>query len=220
MNVYFISGLAADGRVFQFIDLPEGYHKIYINWITPIKGEALKDYAFRLTTQIKHDEPYILVGLSMGGMLASEIAKHYPPKLTVLISSVPASSQLPAYYKYVNRFKLYRLVPTKVLKSISVAKRIFSTETSQAKKVLVEVIKDSDPVFIRWAVQAILEWENEKIPEPIKHIHGSKDGILPIKNTSPSHTILDGTHLMLMSRVKELNEFFSEVFKEVERKAS
>ena len=82
------------------------------------------------------------------------------------------------------------------------------------------MIRDSDPVFIRWAVQAILEWENETIPQPIKHIHGTKDGILPIKNTSPSHTILDGTHLMLMSRVKELNEFFSEVFKEVEKKAS
>ena len=218
MNVYFISGLAADGRVFQFINLPQGYDKIYIDWITPIKEESLKDYAYRLTDQINHEEPYILVGLSMGGMLASEIAKHFPPQLTVLISSVPASSQLPSYFKYVNRFKLYRAVPTKILKSISVAKRIFSTETHAAKKVLVEVIKDSDPVFIRWAIQAILEWENEIIPQPIKHIHGTKDGILPIKNTSPSHSILDGTHLMLMSRVKELNEFFTEVFLEVAEK--
>ncbi len=216
MNVYFISGLAADGRVFQFIDLPQGFKKIYIDWITPKKTESLKDYASRLTTQIQHEEPFVLVGLSMGGMLASEIAKLYPPKLTVLISSVPASSQLPSYYKYVNRFKIYRLVPTKILKSISVAKRIFSTETHEAKKVLVNVIKDSDPQFIRWAIQAILEWENEIIPEPIKHIHGTKDGILPFKNTSPSHTILDGTHLMLMSRVKELNEFFEEVLNEIE----
>lgn len=216
MNVYFISGLAADGRVFQFIDLPQGYKKIYIDWIPTQKEESLKVYASRLTDQINHEQPFILVGLSMGGMLASEIAKIYPPQLTILISSVPASSQLPVYYKYVNRFKLYRLVPTKLLKSISVAKRIFSTETHQAKKVLVEVIKESDPVFIRWAIQAILEWENEIIPQPIKHIHGTKDGILPIKNTSPSHSILNGTHLMLMSRVKELNDFFAEVFSEVE----
>lgn len=216
MNVYFISGLAADGRVFQFIDLPQGYKKIYIDWIPTQKEESLKVYASRLTDQINHEQPFILVGLSMGGMLASEIAKIYPPQLTILISSVPASSQLPVYYKYVNRFKLYRLVPTKLLKSISVAKRIFSTETHQAKKVLVEVIKESDPVFIRWAIQAILEWENEIIPQPIKHIHGTKDGILPIKNTSPSHSVLNGTHLMLMSRVKELNDFFAEVFSEVE----
>ncbi len=216
MNVYFISGLAADGRVFQFIDLPEGYYKINITWITPKKEESLKEYALRLTDQINHKEPFVLVGLSMGGMLASEIAKIYPPLLTILISSVPASSHLPAYYKYVNRFKLYRLVPTSLLKSISVAKRIFSTETHQAKKVLVEVIRDSDPVFIRWAVQAILEWRNETIPHPMKHIHGTKDGILPIKNTTASHTIPDGTHLMLMSRVKELNQFFKEVLEEVE----
>ena len=219
MNVYFISGLAADGRVFQFINLPEGYNKIYIDWITPNKSESLKEYAFRLTDQINHEEPYILVGLSMGGMLASEIAKYFPPQLTVLISSVPASSQLPVYYKYVNRFKLYRLVPTKILKSISVAKRIFSTETNEAKKVLVEVIRDSDPIFIRWAIQAILEWENETIPQPIKHIHGTKDGILPFKNTHPSHAILNGTHLMLMSRIKELNDFFEEVCTEVENKS-
>lgn len=218
MNVYFISGLAADSRVFKFIELPEGYTKNYIDWITPNKAESLKDYAQRLTSQINHEQPFVLVGLSMGGMLASEIAKLYPPKLTILISSVPASSQLPTYYKYVNRFKIYRLVPTKILKSISVAKRIFSTETHEAKKILVEVIKDSDPQFIRWAIQAILEWENEIIPAPIKHIHGTKDGILPIKNTQPSHAISEGTHLMLMSRVKELNAFFEEVLLEIETK--
>lgn len=218
MNVYFISGLAADGRVFQFIDLPEGYTKININWIPPQKKESLAAYASRLSSQINTQKPFVLVGLSMGGMLASEIAKRYPPVLTILISSVPLSSQLPKYYKYIYQFSLYKLVPSKILKSISIAKRVFSTETHQAKKVLVEVIKDSDPKFIRWAIQAILEWKNEELPKPLLHVHGSKDGILPIKNTKPSHTILNGTHLMLMSRTKELNDFFIQALKHIEAK--
>ena len=42
MKVYFVSGLAADKRVFKHIILPVGFETVYLDWITPLKNESLK----------------------------------------------------------------------------------------------------------------------------------------------------------------------------------
>src|SRR6266487_4519719 len=98
MKVYFISGLAADKRVFKHIQLPPGFEAVHLDWISPQKDESLANYALRLADNINRNEPFALVGLSFGGMLATEIAKRYHPAATILISSVPVSTQLPGYY--------------------------------------------------------------------------------------------------------------------------
>jgi len=215
MNVYFISGLAADSRVFQFIEMPEGFTKICIDWIEPQKQETLPDYALRLAEIIDTRKPFVLVGVSMGGMIATEIAKRYSPQAVLLISSVADSRQLPGWYSLAYKLGIYKLVPPGWLKSISLAKRIFTTESSEAKRILVEVIRDSDPKFIRWAVEAILKWKNETVPKPIWHIHGDRDGLIPVKNLNPTHIIRRGTHLAVINRTAELNAFIKEALEAV-----
>ncbi len=67
MKVYFISGLAADKRVFKYISLPTGCEAVHLDWITPQKDDTLPSYALRLASAINRDEPFALVGLSFGG---------------------------------------------------------------------------------------------------------------------------------------------------------
>ena len=78
MKAYFIPGLAADKRVFRHIQLPGNFTPVFLEWIAPIKDETLPQYAYRLAEQIEINEPFIIIGLSFGGMLAVEIAKKYP----------------------------------------------------------------------------------------------------------------------------------------------
>ena len=52
MKVYFISGLAADKRIFKNLRLPEGFEPVYLDWISPLKDESLRDYALRLAKKI------------------------------------------------------------------------------------------------------------------------------------------------------------------------
>ncbi len=205
MKAYFISGLAADSRVFKNIVLPAGIEMIHLHWIKPKKNESLEPYAIRLAANIDLDDEFILVGLSMGGMIASEISKKHPPLLTILISSVPSYKQFPFRFKIAYYLKLHKIVPASFLKSGSIIKRLFSSDDSADKMILTQVIKDSDPEFIRWALGAILSWKNEIIPTRLLHIHGTNDHILPIKRTNPTHIISKGGHLMVMSRAKELN---------------
>ena len=59
--------MGADSRVFEHIQLPAGFQKICLEWITPDKDESLRSYALRLAEGIDLGKPFILVGLSMGG---------------------------------------------------------------------------------------------------------------------------------------------------------
>lgn len=211
MKVYFISGLAADRRVFNYIQLPEQFEIIHLDWITPEKRETLSHYARRLSEPINTQEPFALVGLSMGGMIASEIASEKKPTCTVLISSVPVSSQLPIYFKWAGRWGIQKIVPVRILKSASILKRLFTVETSEEKKLLRQVIRDSDPAFIEWAMTAILEWNNEILPSPYVHIHGTKDEVLPLRYTKPTHIIEKAGHLMVMTRASQLNTILAKV---------
>lgn len=210
-RVYFIAGIAADERVFTHIRLPEGVDMVHLNWIDPLKNESLPDYALRLSERIDHSEPFALVGLSFGGMLATEIAKRCQPVQTVLISSIPLSAHLPKYYRAAAAIRLHKVIPIGVLKMLARSKRLFTTETGNDKKLLWQIIDDSDTKFIRWAIGAILSWKNEVLPSPLMHIHGTRDEVLPLRLTSPTHVIPKGGHLLVMTVSGKVNNLLAEV---------
>jgi len=211
MRVYFISGLAADSRVFKHIRLPDGFEPVYLDWIPPLKDESLRAYALRLGEKIDRSEKFILVGLSMGGMIAVEIANHIPPVLTIIIASIPISTHLPSYFRIGARLYLHRLIPINLVKNAAIAKRLFTTETKEDKEMLKAIIRESDPAFIKWALTAILHWENQTVPEKLIHIHGSRDEILLVRYTKPTHTVQKAGHLMVMNRAEEINRILKEV---------
>jgi len=215
MKVYFISGLGADKRVFKHISLPDGFEAIYLDWIPPGANESIEEYARRLAEKIDINAPFSLIGLSMGGMIASEISKRYKSRLTVLISSVPVSSDLPPYYKWIRSMNLGRLIPIRWIKSAFIVRRLFTTETNDDKLTLLEMIRDIDMKFIQWAMDAIPKWINKELPLPYIHIHGTSDKILPIRYTKPTHIIEKGGHLIIMNRAKEINRILENVFRQI-----
>ena len=206
MKIYFISGLAADSRVFKYLQLPKGFEPVYLDWIQPEKKELLRDYSWRLAEKINTQEPFAILGLSMGGMMATEIALKWKPVLTILISSVPVSSNLPFYFRAAGKLRLQKAVPVSLVKSMAIIKRLFTAETEDDKNTIKQIIHESDNYFIRWAMDAILKWENNTLPSPYIHIHGSRDEVLPIRFTRPTHTIAKAGHLMVMTNARELNE--------------
>jgi pimeloyl-ACP methyl ester carboxylesterase len=205
MKVYFVSGLAADSRVFKNIELPDGCVPVYLEWIPPYPNESLQKYALRLADGIDSAEPFALIGLSMGGMISAEIARRYKPVVTILISSVPGSKQLPFYFKAAGSLGLHKLVPVSLVKKAARFKRVFTVETDEDKQVLHSIINDSDDGFIYWAMDAILKWKGEQLSAPYIHIHGTRDEVLPIRFTTPTHIISKGGHLMVMNRAREIN---------------
>jgi pimeloyl-ACP methyl ester carboxylesterase len=197
--------MAADERVFKYVRLPEGYEIVHLTWITPQKDESLPSYALRMAERIDTSQPFILVGLSFGGMLVTEIAKRFPPVKTILIASIPLSTHLPGYFRVAAILRLHKVIPIGLVKTAARLKRFITNEKSEDKKLLWEIIRSSDPAFIRWSMEAILKWKNEEMPQLVLHIHGTRDEILPARYTKPTHIIPKAGHLMVMTRPDEVN---------------
>jgi pimeloyl-ACP methyl ester carboxylesterase len=210
MNVYFISGLAADSRVFKHIRLPDGFDIVHIEWLPPHINESLVAYAARMAQAIDTSRPFALLGLSFGGMLVTEIAQQYPAAKTILISSVPSYRHLPPYYRLAGMTGVHKLLPVAALKKASLLKRLFTAETPEDKQMLRELIRDSDTHFIQWAVDAIVKWKGGNTGFPHIHLHGTRDEVLPARFTTPTHFIPKAGHLMIMNRAEELNRIIAD----------
>jgi len=210
MKAYFISGLAADSRVFRHIHLPEGYEMVFLDWIEPHKNESLKDYSQRMGDKIDSRVPFVLIGLSLGGMIAVEISKTCTPLKTILISSITHPAQLPPYFKLAGKLRLHHLFPAKFMKAAARAKRaVLGDKKDESNKLIMQVIQESDDRLVNWGVDAILNWKTEnKTPECV-HIHGSNDEILPLKYTKPTYIIKKADHMMIMNKANEINTILS-----------
>lgn len=205
-NIYVISGLGADHTVFCRLNLP-GYQFIHVKWVEPVKGESLGDYAKRLLPQITGKNPIIL-GLSLGGMLALEVAKLIPTKRVISLSSATNYSELPFRYKLAGGLRLQKILPVYAFaRGNRFTYWIFGVKKKEDKVILDEVFINLNKGFLYWALNAVLNWDNEVLPKNLNRIHGTSDLILPLKKTSEYDEIVQGgTHLMLLNQPKDVIE--------------
>jgi pimeloyl-ACP methyl ester carboxylesterase len=211
MKAYFISGIGADYRLFTHIRLPEGLEAHHVHWIPPGKDETLPNYARRLTDQIDTSEPFALIGFSLGGIMAVEIAKIYPPVCTIIISSVPLSANLPPYYLLADRLRLSKLASPTLMKLLASVYHMLTMRSRDNWKIMREVIWSGDDRFISWAINAVLKWENALIPQPLVHIHGTGDPIFPITHTQPTYIIPKGNHNIILSHPHIINDLLRDI---------
>ncbi len=203
-TVYFIGGLGADKRAFSFLDL-SFCNPVFIEWIPPAKKETLQQYALRLNEQIKEPNP-ILVGVSFGGMLTTEILKNNPTAKGILISSNKTIKEFPSLLLTGKYFPVYKWVPLSLLKKVGMVSRLFfGPKEKEKKKVFRQIFNDSDTAFTKWAIESILHWKNKDIPTNVVHIHGTADRLLPYKLVKADYTIKKGTHLMIMNNAEEIS---------------
>ncbi len=209
MKCYCISGLGADERVFNYLKFPSFIEPVYLPWLSPLAEETIEDYAVRLSVSINGEAPFYMIGLSMGGMISVEIQKTKKPTKLILISSITSASQLPAIYQFGQKFNLYKLLSPGILKNASILKKWFASYKQEHRTLLINVIKAGDDRFIRWALPAILKWKNTELPERYIHIHGTKDNVLPIANTKPTHVLTGGRHFMIIEKAEEISEILA-----------
>lgn len=217
-DVYFISGLGADDRLFQYLDL-SSIRPHFIQWITPVKNETWESYAGRLLNQIKIVDP-VLVGMSMGGMMAVEISKLIPVRKIILISSAKTKHEIPPYFRFLKIIRGHAWLPYKVLKRLGLifGGWLFGTTCKAEDHLLKELIHDTDEIFFRWAWQRVATWKNEFVPGNLFHIHGNRDHMLPIRFIKADKVITRGTHLMVVNKAEEISLLLHKQLQELEGK--
>jgi len=208
-----LSGLGADRRLFSRLILPDNFNLIHIDWIPPVGNETILSYAKRLSVVIDTGRPFYIVGLSFGGMVASELARILVPIFTVIISSASSAREIPWYYKLAGTLQLPGLLPASILKSPnSFTYWCFGAKTSEERMLLKNVLKDTNTIFLRWALTAITTWRSGSRPNKLFHIHGTSDKILPIRFVDADVEISNGEHILVYSQAKALSNILAKKF--------
>jgi pimeloyl-ACP methyl ester carboxylesterase len=209
-HIYLLSGLGVDERVFQYLDLSE-YHITYIKWVPHDKQDSLKDYAKKLTDQIKTSKP-ILIGLSFGGMVAIEISKIIETDRIILISSAKMRRELPLYFRLSAYLRLHRIMPADFMKqSNPVLNWLFGTTNTMEVELLTNILRDTDAIFLKWAIDKIITWNNVTVPSNLEHIHGTEDRILPYSLLKADFPIKNGGHFMIVNKAAEVNAILLDI---------
>ncbi|MFI5187454.1 MAG: alpha/beta fold hydrolase [Chitinophagales bacterium] len=211
MKVYFISGLGADKRAFYKVQLPPGYMPVYLEWMKPLANETLGEYAKRFSGLIQTGEDFILIGLSFGGMLASEIAKIISPIKIIIISSLGCNKEQPWYFKLAGKLGLHKIISPALYRRATLLHRFMGAGNKEMKAIVYSYVKNADPEFIRWSLNVIVHWTHSQRHSNLVHIHGSKDHLLPCKYVKADYVVDKGGHLMVMNRAGEVNKILEEI---------
>lgn len=213
-TVYCITGLGADEKVFQFLDLSFA-KPVFIKWMKPLQNETLGSYALRLKDEYIHESNPLIIGLSLGGMIASEIAKAIPSAKVIIISSAKTKYELPSRLQRLRYVPLYKILPAIVIrKTLKTQEYFLGADSAKTRNYLKEKIRTTDVYFYRWAIGAIVHWQNKTVSKNIIHIHGRADKLLPLKFTKPDIVVNNGGHLMIIENSEEISMLLQQIFTE------
>jgi len=210
-KIFLIPGLGADSRVYKNLNF-DGYDVVYINWLEPVKTDTLSSYAQKLIYQYNITEHSIVVGNSLGGMIAVEIAKQVSLDKVILISSIKTIDEAPGYFSFFRNVPVYKIIPGKLFTSMDfLAELVFGEMAKEDRWLFKDMLKKSSTSFLKWAMHAILQWDNKIVPERIYHITGDKDLVFSYKKIKDATIVKGGTHVMIFDKAKEINKILKSI---------
>lgn len=217
MTIYAIGGLGVDERVFS--ELVLDFELVPLSWIDPLPSESLEGYTRRFAKQINSDNPFSIIGVSFGGMIAIELNKLINPRKIVLISSATNKHDIPLSFRIMGKAGLFPLLPGALMKPPNfLANWFFGVQEPKYRKVLHDIISDTQVDFLRWATNEIAHWNNKTMPVNMVRIHGSSDRLLRYSKSEKVIVVEKAGHFMVMNRAKKISKILNDVLSESEWK--
>jgi pimeloyl-ACP methyl ester carboxylesterase len=203
-KVVLFSGLGANERVFDYLDL--GAAQTYIvRWIMPLPAESLPAYSSRIIAQIPFEKP-VLLGVSFGGMVAVEVSKQICHEQVIIISSAPTYRQIPFYFRWPARLRIHHWLPGRTGRPNRIIFFLLGIDRPEHQKLMSSILSETDPVFLKRAVNMILTWRNEDVPSSLISIHGKNDRLLP-KTSYPYSLLVSGGHLIIVTEAMVISDY-------------
>lgn len=206
-TVYLFPGQGSDERLFQKFQLPEGFRVVHIQYPEPSPESTLVSYANVIKRQINTDGLYVFIGVSMGGMICSELADIMHPEKVIIISSARSNDELPSRYTFQREVPLNRWVPATWIKSgAQLMQPLVEPDSRQHRELFSSMLAGKSPDYFKRTVNMIINWQRTVPVKGVIHIHGDRDRTLPISRLSPDVVISGGSHMMTLTRGEEIND--------------
>ena len=156
--VYLIPGQGADLRLFNNLNIDSAFEIKHVQYFTPEKGLTLQEYSKQLSSQIDTTQEFVLIGVSLGGMIATEMAEFLSPQKVIIISSAKNRKELPLQYRFQKNIPLYKLLtPNLAKKGALIMQPIVEPDRNKEKETFVQMLKDKDPVFLKRTIEMIIK---------------------------------------------------------------
>ena len=207
-HVYFMPGMCANSMIFERIELGSNFKSHYLDWIPPLKNESLRNYVIRLSKNIKHENS-ILIGVSFGGVIVQELSKILKIKKIIIISSVKSNKELSNSMKFAKKTKSYKLLPVTWLNDFeSLLAFVLGPKIKRKVNLYRKYLSVRDENYLKWAIEAMINWKQEDPLDDVIHIHGTLDLVFPVMNIKNYIPLKKGDHNMIFKRADWLNDYF------------
>lgn len=157
---------------------------------------SLKLWAERLIEEHRIREGDIIIGSSLGGMIACEIANQLDLREVILLGSATDPQEISSLLAWLK--PLAKFAPIEALQ--------FSG--SKVPSEIADMFSQSDPQFIRAMCQAIFDWQGLTTKVKVTRIHGAKDLVIPCPQNA-DQIIPKAGHLIAYTHPKECLEFIN-----------
>lgn len=206
-KIYLFPGQGSDHRIFSKLEIDTSKFELFcIEYGVPSKGETMRSFALRQAEKIDTTSEFILLGVSMGGMMCVEIAHHLNPIKTIVISSAKTNHELPRKYTAQKKLGFYKWFPSRCIKKGAlILQPLVEPDRRKEKKTFVSMLKMKPAIYFKRTVALIINWERQAIEVEINHIHGTEDGTIPIKNVCADYVLSHGSHMMTLTQAKEVS---------------
>lgn len=214
-KLYLIPGLGADGRMYGPM-LKEYPGAVVLEHRLPLPGEDLSAYARRLAAEIDTSIPFALIGTSLGGMIAIEMANIVKPEITILISSVKHPGEMPFWLRSMKHLGLHRLLSGERFIRISNSniRRLISKRDHSAARLIMEMHNSADRDFVYWGIDQVINWKGAAtLPQALVHIHGKKDRLFPHQQIKDAVLVAGGSHVMVLTQAREVIKLVGQALK-------
>lgn len=213
-RVYLFPGQGSDARLFSKIKLDSSFVLIPIIYTEPEKGASLTSFAKTISKQIDTNGTYCFIGVSMGGMICSELTDYLNPSKVIIISSAKSNTELPFRYRFQKVIPIYKLVPKGLVKEgAQVLQPLVEPDRNANKEVFKSMLASKSSTYYKRTVSMIIEWDRVEKNAKIIQIHGTNDHTIPIRNVQANYTLTGGSHMMTLTRGEELNTLLLELLK-------
>tara|TARA_B100000508_G_scaffold140088_1_gene140088 strand:- start:9965 stop:10672 length:708 start_codon:yes stop_codon:yes gene_type:complete len=212
-DVYLLPGQGADCRLFADIDLDTTrYNPICLAYSTPREHENMRQFASRIAKEVDTTRSFYLIGVSLGGMIATEISHQLKPDKTIIISSAKNRKELPARYKFQKVVPIYDWIPPALLKKGALfLQPIVEPDRDKYEATFIDMLSSKPPLYFERTIALIVNWNRTETSADIIHIHGTKDHTIPIRNVVDPTVIQNGSHMMTLTKSQEISEVLSKL---------
>ena len=213
--VYLIPGQGADARLYKNLDIDSTFEVRDIKYSIPDKKWDMRDYAMELALQIDTTRKFSIVGVSLGGMLATEMNEFLNAENIIVISGAKSRKEFPFRYRFQKTIPLHKITPGFLMKfGAKVLQPIFEPDRKKDKETFKAMLSDKDPRFLNRTVTMIVEWERKSYRDNIVHIHGDYDNTIPLRNVDTDYIVKEGSHMMVLTKGALISEIINGVLLE------